>query len=97
MNELIIATSTLASNVASITESVGRIVDSNNKLAMYLYRLEEETKAKEELLDCDRKMKCVKIDFIEKKGTTMIESKENTHSQKIEFFKFAIDELAKLH
>ena len=41
-------------------------------------------------------MKFVKMDFIEKKGRELIESKKSTHSQKIESFKFAIDELTKI-
>lgn len=96
MNELIIATSKLVSNVALMTESVGRIVDSNNKRAVYLYKLEKKIKDSEELLDKDRKMKFVKMDFIEKNGRELIESKKSTHSQKIESFKFAIDELTKI-
>ena len=31
------------------------------------------------------------MDFIEKGGTAMIDSKKNSYSQKIEFFKFAIE------
>lgn len=97
MNEIMVSTSTIASNLASIVESITAIVQSNNETEVTLYRLANEAKTNQELIKMEGEKKIVEIDFITTYGIALLNSKKCSNAQKIEAFKFAIDELVKMY